>query len=151
LSITQARQFCHCGAIRDASRRVLAFYDAIMKPSGLTMPQYRLLGLIEELGEVSVNALAARSGLDRTTASRTLRPLEKAGFVRIEQSTLDGRQRDITLTRAGRKALAQGRTLWRKAQQRFEDANGEIFSQSLRASLHGLKLDMPERSKETRP
>jgi hypothetical protein len=37
------------------------------------------------------------------------------------------------------------------AQQRFEEANGAMFSQSLRTSLRNLNLAIPERLKETRP
>jgi DNA-binding MarR family transcriptional regulator len=133
-----------------AARRVTVFYDGCLRPSGLTMVQFGLLNLIQSGSKGSVSALAARAGLDRTTAGRTLRPLVKTGLVRIERSARDGRQRDISLTRAGKKAIAQAEPLWHRAQQNFEAANGEMFSQSLRASLRGLKLE-PERLKETHP
>jgi DNA-binding MarR family transcriptional regulator len=142
---------CHCRALRVAARRVTAFYDGCLSPSRLSMAQFGLLNLIGAAGKESVNALAARAGLDRTTAGRSLRPLEKSGFVRIERSARDGRRRDITLTRTGKKALAQAETLWHLAQQRFEEANGARFSQSLRASLRKLNLEIPERPKETSP
>ncbi|HEX4117959.1 MAG TPA: MarR family transcriptional regulator [Rhizomicrobium sp.] len=138
-----ARAKCHCGALRIAAKRVTAFYDGCLSPSGLTIAQFGLLNLIAATGGGSVNALAARAGLDRTSASRSLRPLEKSGFVRIERSARDGRRRDITLTGAGKKALAKAETLWHLAQQRFEDANGAMFSQSLRASLRNLNLESP--------
>jgi DNA-binding MarR family transcriptional regulator len=138
-----ARAKCHCGALRIAAKRVTAFYDFCLSPSGLTMAQFSLLNLIAAAGKDSVNALAARAGLDRTSASRSLRPLEKSCLVKIERSARDGRRRDITVTRAGKKALAQAATLWQLAQQRFEDANGAMFSQSLRASLRNLNLESP--------
>jgi DNA-binding MarR family transcriptional regulator len=137
----EAKLLCHCGALRNAARRVMGFYDTILKPSGLSMPQFGLLNLIHFAGKGSINALAAQAGLDRTTASRTLRPLADAGLVRIERSAHDGRQRDISLTRAGEKAIARAEPLWRKAQQNFEDANGAAFAGSLRASLRNLKLE----------
>jgi DNA-binding MarR family transcriptional regulator len=146
-----ARANCHCRALRVAAKRVTAFYDGCLSPSGLSMAQFGLLNLIAIAGKDSVNALAARAGLDRTSASRSLRPLEKSGLVRIERSARDGRRRDITLTGAGKKALAQAEPLWHMAQQRFEEANGAMFSQSLRASLRNLNLEIPERLKEIRP
>ena len=146
-----ARANCHCGALRVAAKRVTAFYDDCISPSGLSMAQFGLLNLIAAAGKDSVNALAARAGLDRTTASRSLRPLEKSGLVRIERSARDGRRRDITLTRVGKKALGQAETLWHLAQQQYEAANGAMFSQSLRASLRNLTLEIPERLKETSP
>jgi len=136
-----ARSSCNCGALRMAARRVTAFYDGCLKPSGLTMVQFGLLNLIEAGGKGSVNALAAQAGLDRTTASRTLRPLVNSGLVKIERSARDGRQRDISLTRAGQKAIAGAIPLWHQAQQNFEGANGAMFSQSLRTSLRDLKLE----------
>ena len=138
-----ARSSCNCGALRMAARRVTAFYDGSLRPSGLTMAQFGLLNLIQSGGKGSVNALAGQAGLDRTTASRTLRPLVKSGLVRIERSARDGRQRDISLTRAGCKAIADAAPLWHLAQQRFEDANGAMFSQSLRNSLRNLNLESP--------
>jgi len=146
-----ARANCHCGALRVAAKRVTAFYDDCISPSGLSMAQFGLLNLIAAAGKDSVNALAARAGLDRTTASRSLRPLEKSGLVRIERSARDGRRRDITLTRVGKKALGQAETLWHLAQQQYEAANGAMFSQSLRTSLRNLTLEIPERLKETSP
>jgi DNA-binding MarR family transcriptional regulator len=142
---------CHCGALRIAAKRVTAFYDGCLSPSGLSMAQFGLLNLIAAAGKESVNVLAGRAGLDRTTAGRSLRPLEKSGLVRIERSARDGRRRDITLTRAGKKALAQAEPLWHLAQQKFEEANGATASQSLRASLRTLNLENPDRMKETSP
>ena len=143
-----ARSSCHCGALRMAARRVTAFYDGCLKPSGLTMVQFGLLNLIQGSGKGSVNALAAQAGLDRTTASRTLRPLVHSGLVRIERSARDGRQRDISLTHTGKNAIAKAIPLWHQAQRNFESANGAMFSQSLRTSLRDLKLEF---SKEALP
>jgi DNA-binding MarR family transcriptional regulator len=56
--------------------------------------------------------------LDRTTVSRNLKLLERKGWIRSTRGG-DRRERQITLTPAGRKRLAAGRPEWMKAQSQL--------------------------------
>ncbi len=131
---------CNCMALRRAARSISNFYDGQLAPSGLRATQFAILALVNTLEEASVNAVAERLALDRTTAGKNLRPLEAAGLVSIAPSKKDGRQRAIRLTKAGKAALKAAMPLWRRAQTRFESANGADKAAALRAALGSLKF-----------
>ena len=84
---------CNCASLRKAARRLTSFYDSQLAPSGLRATQFAILAFVNEVEEVSVNAIAERLGLDRTTAGKNLRPLEQSGFVEVTSAKHDGRQR----------------------------------------------------------
>ncbi len=130
---------CNCNLLRRAARRISNFYDAQMAPCGLRGSQFSILALVRREGEVTVNSIADRLELDRTTAGKNLRPLQAAGLVRIAPSKNDRRARAITLTGAGLKTFRQAVPLWRKAQSRFEALNGKSNAAALRALLKNLK------------
>jgi DNA-binding MarR family transcriptional regulator len=132
---------CNCVALRRAARRISNFYDAELASSGLRATQFAILAVLHDMGEASVNSVAERLALDRTTAGKNLRPLEKAGLISVGASKNDARQHAISLTRAGQAALKQAVPLWRKAQSRFETANGAAKAAQLRAMLRDLKVD----------
>ncbi len=132
---------CNCAALRRAARRISNFYDAELAPSGLRATQFAILALVNELGEASVNSVAEKLALDRTTAGKNLRPLEKAGLISVGAAKRDARQRAISLTKTGYAALKQALPLWRRAQSRFETANGTAKAMQLRTMLRELKVE----------
>ena len=132
---------CNCGAMRKAMRRMSSFYDAQLAPSGLRATQFAILAVLNEMGEVSINRMAEQMALDRTTAGKNLRPLEKAGLIKVAPAPSDGRMRVITLTRDGLNALKKALPMWRAAQKSFEKWNGVEKAASLRATLQGLRLE----------
>jgi DNA-binding MarR family transcriptional regulator len=132
---------CNCASLRKAARRLTSFYDSQLAPSGLRATQFAILALVNEMEEVSVNLIAERLGLDRTTAGKNLRPLEQAGFIEVVSARHDARQRAISVTRAGHAALKTAVPLWRQAQSRFEAANGADKAALLRETLKELVLD----------
>jgi DNA-binding MarR family transcriptional regulator len=132
---------CNCWVLRQAARRISNFYDGELAPSGLRATQFAIMALVNDMGEASVNSVAEKLALDRTTAGKNLRPLEKAGLVSIGAAKNDARQRAISLTKAGQATLKQAVPLWRRAQSRFEAANGTAKAAQLRAMLRDLKLE----------
>jgi DNA-binding MarR family transcriptional regulator len=132
---------CNCNSLRRAARRLTSFYDSELAPSGLRTTQFAILAFVNEMEEVSVNAIAERLGLDRTTAGKNLRPLEQAGLVEVVSARHDARQRAVSVTRAGHAALKAAVPLWRQAQSRFEAANGPDKAAALRDTLKELVLD----------
>jgi DNA-binding MarR family transcriptional regulator len=53
----------------------------------------------------------------------------------------DGRQRAISVTKAGHAALKVAVPLWKQAQNRFETANGAEKAAALRETLRTLQFD----------
>lgn len=133
---------CNCAALRRAARRISNFYDSELAPTGLRATQFAILALVNEMEQASVNNVAERLGLDRTTAGKNLRPLEKAGLISVAASKTDARQHVISLTKTGFAALKQAVPLWRRAQARFEAANGGTAKAlQLRTMLRELKVE----------
>ncbi|RYC17854.1 MarR family winged helix-turn-helix transcriptional regulator [Ciceribacter ferrooxidans] len=98
-----------------AARALLRRYDARLKPFGVTVQQFSLLGAIRSHPEEPVASLAQRISLDRTSLTRNLDLLERKGLVRRLSGT-SGNARFCTLTEAGDALLDQLVVEWRNAQ-----------------------------------
>ena len=68
--------------------------------------------------------LAAELGLDPSTMSRTLRPLETQDLVRTEPG-VDRRVKELVLTAAGQHRFRECYGLWQRAQDRLQDLVGD--------------------------
>lgn len=98
-----------------AARALLRRYDVRLKPFGVTVQQFSLLGAIRSHPEEPVASLAQRISLDRTSLTRNLDLLERKGLVR-RLSGPSGNARFCALTEAGDTLLDQLVVEWRKAQ-----------------------------------
>jgi DNA-binding MarR family transcriptional regulator len=132
---------CNCMALRRAARRISQAYDEALAASGLRATQFAILAMLRESGGLSVNALAGRMDLDRTTMGKNLRPLERDRLIAVRVSEQDRRSRSIALTPAGEAALAKAFPLWVEAQARFEAENGRRPSRALRETLAELRFE----------
>ena len=110
-------QECACLNLRKASRAVTQLYDKALRASGLRATQLGLLMVARLQGPVTVKQVAEMTVTDRTTLTRNLKPLERQGLIRIEPGE-DRRERMVTLTDRGQRALAHALPLWEKAQTR---------------------------------
>jgi DNA-binding MarR family transcriptional regulator len=136
-----APTYCTCLALRRATRRVTQIYDAHMKPLGLRITQFAVLGHLAGAGspvaapsQISITALARRLGLDRSTLGRNLRPLIKSGLVVMEGGE-DRRAHTLALTDAGRATLEKAIPLWRDAQRHVSEKLGRDKTRALRTML----------------
>ena len=89
-----------CFALYAAQRAVTAAYRPLLDELGLTYPQYLVLLVLWERGEVTVKELGTALCLDYGTVSPLLKRLEAAGLVRRERSALD--ERSVTIRVTGR-------------------------------------------------
>lgn len=106
---------CVCGRLRRAARALTQLYDDTMAPAGLRITQFSLLRALARNGPLRITELAALALLDRTALSRNLEPLASLGLVRIAAG-VDARTREVSLTRAGKAALAKATPYWQRAQ-----------------------------------
>jgi DNA-binding MarR family transcriptional regulator len=138
-----ARELLDCAALgtRSAARAATAFYDGALEPSGLRVTQFAILAVLNE-GVQSMSGVASALGLDPTTLSRTLQPLQDDNLVIVKQGT-DRRNREVLLSAAGRRKVTEAHTLWRAAHreakrrfgaERFDHLVSElgVFSEALR-------------------
>jgi DNA-binding MarR family transcriptional regulator len=105
-------------------------YDDALRPEGLRITQFTLLQVLARAGTVTQGTLADILATDSTTLSRTLKPLEKAGWIRSVPGG-DRRQRRIELTPAGRRVLKRATPAWESLQQRIRKSLGEPGWRSL--------------------
>ena len=120
-SFEQARevsQTCAAFNLRKAMRAVSQLYDDALRPIGLRGTQFTLLTAIRLMQPATVNEIAASLGMDRTTLTRNLRPLEREGLIRISEGA-DRRVREITLTKEGGARLGRAYPLWKEVQEKI--------------------------------
>lgn len=134
---------CNATALRKASRRVSALYDEALKDIGLKTTQFAILA---ELGRrddrpPTMRELADALVMDRSGLGHNLRPLERDAYLEFREGEQDRRRRHVVLTQKGRDALARGRALWRRAQDRFDAVYGAEAAAALRKILLGLAED----------
>lgn len=140
--ITIASSACTCFTLRRLTRTVSRLYDLHLAEAGLKTTQYSLLRSIAHEA-LPVAALAARLSTERTTLTRTLKPLIDAGWVVLEPGA-DSRQRIVTITDAGRAAIKAARQAWRRAQSELEATLGAAAVQQLHQDIdNALNLLTP--------
>ena len=128
--LAEVARECTLLGIRQASRAVTQIYDAALAPIGLKGNQLSLLVAISRMGEPTITRLGEGLVTDRTTLTRNLAPLERAGLVRLEVGA-DRRSRIVTVTPRGSKRLAEAYPLWKRAQARVIRAMGRSRWQGL--------------------
>jgi DNA-binding MarR family transcriptional regulator len=118
-------QSCACHRVRTAARAVTRAYDDALRPTGLRATQLTVLvasGTSEE--GMSITALAKLMGMDRTTLTRNLRPLETEGLIEVGEEGWR-RSRLLTITKKGRARLKDALPHWQKAQEGLRKKLGE--------------------------
>jgi DNA-binding MarR family transcriptional regulator len=131
-------EVCNCLAIRQAARHVTQFYDQYLASSGLRTTQFSILAKLRLEGPMTINALARRLVMDRTTLGRNILPLEREGLVAIVPGRIDRRSKELHLTDAGAARLRTARSGWTQAQTRFDAIFGGRRAAGLRALLHAV-------------
>lgn len=125
---------CVCGSLRRAARAVTQLYDDMLRPSGLRITQFSILGAAMEMSPITLTRLATATVTDRTTLTRNLKLLEEKGLVRIDAGG-DRREREISLTRDGAEALKKAHPLWQKAQAQVTRSLGTKRLQAMQDEL----------------
>ena len=104
--------------------------------AGMTMQpgQFPLIAAIDRHGALTVNEAVEALGVSQPAVTRTLAGLLKLGLVQTEQSESDRRQKTITLTEGGRRAVDQMKTdMWPRVEAAARDIcaglEGDFLSQ----------------------
>ena len=118
---------CPAMRARQASRALGKIFDEALRPLGLQVTQLPLLCAAAMAGETGapIGALARGIVIDPTTLTRNLRPLEKAGLLRVARSPRDRRTRMIFLTRSGERMIERAFPAWERALEGARAAFGE--------------------------
>ncbi len=131
---------CTCFRLRRATRRATQIYDRHLQECGLRITQYSLLMQLRARGPVTVGELADEMAMDRTTLTRNLKPLERAGLVSAARGR-DRRSRTLSLSAEGDRLLSAARPVWQRAQ---DEVNARLGADMV-AELHRLLDDSSRR------
>jgi DNA-binding MarR family transcriptional regulator len=114
--IAQLGAACVCSNLRRATRAVTNYYDGLLKRvSDLRVSQAILLVVLYLTGPQTINELAEKLDLDRTTLGRNLRPLEQQSLLTLTPGN-DQRTRIVILTAPGEEAILRVLPVWEEAQ-----------------------------------
>jgi len=128
---------CASFNLRRTARAVTRMFDMALQESGMRSTQFSILVGIMKSQPVSIGALAEVLIIDPTTLTRSLRLLQKEGFITISNRA-EMRQRFLKITGKGERALARSLPAWRKVQQRFVTTVGAEQWKGLRNGLEEL-------------
>jgi DNA-binding MarR family transcriptional regulator len=109
---------CMCHKTRMAARAITRAYDDALRTTGLRATQVSVLAAVAARGALSIKSLADELGMERTTLTRNLRPLEERGLVELAPEARH-RSRMLTLTPSGHAAIVKALPLWEGAQGRI--------------------------------
>ncbi|CAM5539995.1 MarR family transcriptional regulator [Streptomyces tanashiensis] len=90
-----------CFSLHAATRAFNGVYRGALKELGLTYPQYLVMLVLWEHGELPVKGIGERLRLDSGTLSPLLKRLEAAGYVERRRSAEDERSVTVRLTADG--------------------------------------------------
>jgi DNA-binding MarR family transcriptional regulator len=106
---------CACLSLRKTARAVTQVFDEALASSGLRATQFTLLVAVGLTDPPTMTRIAEALVMDRSTLTRNLRHLERAGLVKTAGSR-DRRIRLVALTPRGRARLRAALPMWERAQ-----------------------------------
>lgn len=140
--------FCFGHRSRKAARAVTRAFNQRLKPLGLQITQFILLGAISRKDDRSIADLAEDVGVEPSAVLRNLKVLEERGLV----SNAGGRGRAgrrLRVTEVGRGLIADAMPAWRKAQADLaallEGKADETRAALLRLERAALALEQSDR------
>jgi DNA-binding MarR family transcriptional regulator len=128
---------CLCFATQRAARALARRFDEVLRPVGLTSGQFSLLMSLNQPEPPSVGSIARLLGMDRTTLTANLKPLERQGLVETTIDPDDRRGRLLVLKAAGRRRLNAALPIWHSAHSEV-DRLLRSDAKRLRAGLRAL-------------
>ncbi|MFI2371773.1 MarR family winged helix-turn-helix transcriptional regulator [Streptomyces sp. NPDC018833] len=125
-----------CFSLHAASRAFNGVYRSALKDLGLTYPQYLVMLVLWERGELPVKQIGEHLRLESGTLSPLLKRLEAAGYVERRRSAAD--ERSVTIRPTPEGAALRARALG--VPRRIAEATGLPLDRirALRAELDAL-------------
>lgn len=134
----RVRDTCLCLHTQRAARALARRFDEALRPAGLTNGQFSLLMTLIGPAPATIGRVAALLGADRTTLTAALKPLVRRGLAETVTDADDSRVRRLTLTDAGRAALADALPLWTRTHDQLESELAATDPERLRRDLKSI-------------
>lgn len=113
-TVHEIRDQCLCLATQRAARRLARRFDRLFAPLELTNGQFSMLVALSGQWRPRLGELSDFLGMDSTTMTAAIKPLEKRGLVALQVDVADARVRRPSLTEEGRAVVARAVPLWRE-------------------------------------
>lgn len=110
--------------MRRAARAVTQLYDEALRPLGLRITQFTVLQALTVAGKITQGDLGRVLVMDSTTLSRTLKLMEKEGWIQSVRGE-DRRERYLEFTTKGRRLFERALPLWDGVQSRLRKSVGQ--------------------------
>jgi DNA-binding MarR family transcriptional regulator len=129
---------CACLSLRKTARAVTQVFDEALASSGLRATQFTLLVAVVLTDPPTMTRIAEALIMDRSTLTRNLRHLERAGMVKTAGSR-DRRIRLVALTPRGRARLRVALPMWERAQHSVVGSIGIDRWHGIQAELSAVR------------
>jgi DNA-binding MarR family transcriptional regulator len=128
---------CPALRVRQASRVLAKYFDEELAPFGLLSSQLPILTAAAMFGDsgASIGRLAQALLMDRTTLTRSIQPLERAGLLRVARSPQDARAKVVLVTRSGARMIEAVFPVWQRALRQLKKSVGAKILAELHARL----------------
>lgn len=134
----RVRDCCLCLHVQRAARALARRFDEALRPLDLTNGQFSLMMSLNRPEPPGMGPVASLLGMDRTTLTAALKPLQRRGLVKLTIDPSDQRSRRASLTRNGVTLLAKAVPVWERTTLEVEALLGEGDSERLRSNLLAL-------------
>jgi DNA-binding MarR family transcriptional regulator len=132
------RDACLCLHVQRAARSLARRFDDAMRAVGLTNGQFSLMMSLNRPEPPDMSAVASLLGMDRTTLTAALKPLQRRGLIKVAIHPADRRSRVMTLTPRGRKLLAEAVPIWKETHAAVEALLPDGDADRLRRNLFAV-------------
>jgi DNA-binding MarR family transcriptional regulator len=128
---------CPALRVRQASRVLAKLFDDELSPLGVHSSQLPVLAAVALFGVpgATMSKLAQAVLMDRTTLTRSIRPLERAGLLRVARSPGDARTKIVVITRSGEGMIEAIFPVWERVAKKIKRSLGAEMLMDLRGRL----------------
>lgn len=131
----QPRYFV-CSLTTQAARKLLAYYNRVLAPLGLTAQQAMALGVLWREENISLGVFAKRAGIGKAAAVSMIKRLEGMGLVASHSNPRDARLNVLQLTDKAWDLVPTVTGLVNALEERIEAALGKANVETV---IEGLK------------
>jgi DNA-binding MarR family transcriptional regulator len=132
------RDTCLCLHVQRAARTLARRFDDELRPIGLTNGQFSLMMSLNRPEPAPMAAVASLLGMDRTTLTAALKPLQRRGLLSITRDPADRRGRLLKLTPRGQRLLASAVPVWKRTHASVDAVLGRGGADRLRKDLRAI-------------
>ena len=129
------RDHCLCLHVQRAARALARLFDEALRPVDLTNQQFSLLMSLNRPEPPPIGPVASLLGMDRTTLTAALKPLERRGLVVVAAGEKDRRSRLLAITPEGIALLARAMPIWQRTHDAIDARLTDIEPAQLRQAL----------------